>query len=191
MISGFNVLSIFLTKISVLGTKKTKTKTNKQKEMDVHQELLLPQLRKVLLSCSNLPDTSQLFTDLPFQFILYNLFFILAPLRKILLISLAYNYLTISANCSWSWGAFSGCDFCHSLDCFGKRHFSYVESKSVSFSTLFFVTNSYMTTFKFTTFYGSRVQSQAEEKNTAELWKYIVFSEFSASFCVFAITANL
>lgn len=73
----------------------------------------------------------------PLQFFFLNL----SPLRKILLIWLVYNYLTISANCSWK--DFSVCNFCHSLDCFGKWHFSYVDSKSVSFSaSLFFVTNS-------------------------------------------------
>lgn len=76
-------------------------------------------------------------------------FFLLAFLRKILLICLAYNYLTISVNCSRSWGVFSDCDFCHSLDCFGRRCSSYVDSKSVSFSTsLLFVTNTVMTIFK-------------------------------------------
>lgn len=76
-------------------------------------------------------------------------FFLLGFLRKILLICLAYNYLTISVNCSRSWGVFSDCDFCHSLDCFGRRCSSHVDSKSVSFSTsLLFVTNTVTTIFK-------------------------------------------
>lgn len=119
-----------------------------------------------------------------------NFFFLnLAPLRKILLIWLVYNYLTISANCSWK--VFSVCDFCHSLDCFGKWHFSYADSKNVSFSaSLFFVTNSTWPSSNLLSSVEAECKAKLKKKTTAELWKYIVFSDFSASFCAFAITAN-
>lgn len=80
---------------------------------------------------------------------------------------------TISVHHSRSWGVFS---HCHSPDCFGRRHSSCLDSRSVSFFlSFFFVNNTYTAIFKFTFFYWGRVHCQAEQGNTAQLWKYTAY----------------
>lgn len=51
-----------------------------------------------------------------------------SSLKQIFPIWLAHSYLTISANYCWRWGVFS---CCRSLDCFGRRHSSYLDCWTV------------------------------------------------------------